>query len=108
IIVSVFFGLFHFLNLLGGQALIPTVIQVYYATFLGGLFGYMFIKTKSLIPSIITHYLINSLGQLFLNAYFSDYASYALFAFFGIGIFPMIAGIILTKLITDLTSRSNR
>ena len=90
IIVSILFGLFHFTNLLSGQALVPTILQVFYASTLGMAFGYMVIKTNSLWPGIIAHYLIDSVGQLFLNTTFPDLGSYTFFTILGVGICPLI------------------
>ena len=99
IIVSVLFGLFHFVNLLVGRYLVLTILQVIYAALLGFLFGYMFIKTKSLIPSIIAHYLIDSVGQLFLFTSFENMAQLILFAVIGVGIIPTVFGMLLIKLV---------
>ena len=99
IIVSVLFGLFHFVNLLVGRFLVLTILQVIYAALLGFLFGYMFIKTKSIIPSIIAHYLINSVGQLFLFVSFENMGQLILFAVIGVGILPTVFGILLVKLV---------
>ena len=99
IIVSVLFGLFHFVNLLFGNDLIVTIIQVIYAFLLGFLFGYIFIKTKSLIPSIIVHYLIDSAAQLFMFASFENMGQFFLFAVIGIGIIPTVFGMLLVKLV---------
>ena len=90
IIVSILFGLFHFTNLLAGQALVPTILQAFYASTLGMAFGYIIIKTNSLLPGIIAHYLIDSVGQLFLNTTFPDLASYTFFTILGVGICPLI------------------
>lgn len=62
IISSVTFGIGHIVNLLNGANLIPTLIQICYATALGFLFVTIFNKSKSLIPCIITHIAINSLS----------------------------------------------
>jgi len=99
IIVSVLFGLFHFVNLLVGNDLIVTIVQVIYASLLGFLFGYMFIKTKSLIPGIIAHYLIDSVGQLFMFASFENMGQFIFFAVIGIGIIPAVFGMLLVKLV---------
>lgn len=99
IIVSVLFGLFHFVNLLVGRYLVLTVLQVIYAALLGFLFGYMFIKTKSIIPSIIAHYLIDSVGQLFLFVSFENMGQLILFAVIGVGILPTVFGMLLIKLV---------
>ncbi len=99
IIVSVLFGLFHFVNLLVGRYLVLTILQVIYAALLGFLFGYMFIKTKSIIPSIIAHYLIDSVGQLFLYVGFENMGQLILFAVIGVGIIPTVFGMLLIKLV---------
>ena len=99
IVVSILFGLFHFFNLLAGANLVSTGIQVIYAALLGFLFGYLFIKTKSLIPSIILHYLINSLGQLFTYVVFDSMADIVLFAIIGVGLIPTVLGMLLIKLV---------
>ncbi len=53
------FGLGHIINLLNGAALIPTLLQICYATAIGYLFVIIFHKTKSIIPCIVTHIVIN-------------------------------------------------
>ena len=62
IISSLTFGIGHIVNLLNGEALIPTLFQICYAVSIGYLFVIIFINSKSLIPCIITHSLINSLA----------------------------------------------
>jgi len=99
IVVSILFGLFHFFNLLAGMDLVFTGVQVIYAALLGFLFGYLFIKTKSLIPSIILHYLIDSLGQLFTYVSFDSVVDLVLFAIIGVGIVPSVIGMLLVKLV---------
>jgi len=99
IVVSILFGLYHFINLLAGSNLVLTGVQVFYAAMLGFLFGYLFIKTKSLIPSIVLHYLINSLGQLFVHVHLDNVVSVVLFAILGVGIIPSVLGMLLVKLV---------
>ncbi len=62
IVSSVTFGVGHIVNLLNGADLIPTLLQICYATATGYLFVIMFHKSKSLVPCIITHSLVNSLS----------------------------------------------
>jgi membrane protease YdiL (CAAX protease family) len=62
IVSALTFGMGHIINLLNGADLIPTLIQICYATSIGYLFVIIFHKTKSLIPCIITHCLVNSLS----------------------------------------------
>jgi membrane protease YdiL (CAAX protease family) len=99
VVVSLLFGLFHYFNLLSGSNLFATNLQVIYAALLGFLFGYLFIKTKSLIPSIILHYLVDSLGQLFLNATFDSVIQASLFAILGLGLLPAVLGMLFVKLV---------
>ncbi|MFX0075686.1 MAG: type II CAAX prenyl endopeptidase Rce1 family protein [Candidatus Hermodarchaeota archaeon] len=105
IVVSVLFGLFHYFNLLVGNDPLLTGIQVIYATLLGLLFGYLFIKTKSLIPSIIVHYLVDSLGQLFTYVVFNSIVDFVLFALIGVGIIPTVLGMLLVKLVVKDKSK---
>lgn len=56
------FGIGHIVNLLNGAELIPTLMQICYATAIGYLFVIIFRKSSSLIPCIITHCLVNSLS----------------------------------------------
>lgn len=62
IVSAVTFGIGHVVNLLNGAELIPTLMQICYATAIGYLFVIIFHKSKSLIPCIITHCLVNSLS----------------------------------------------
>jgi len=74
IIASVTFGLGHIINLLNGAELLPTLLQLVYATAVGFAFTVFVLKTGSLIPCIICHAIVNassvfgvepdSLGQL--------------------------------------------
>lgn len=62
IISSITFGIGHIINLLNGADLIPTLLQICYATSIGFLFVIIFYKSSSLMPCIITHSLVNSLS----------------------------------------------
>lgn len=62
IVSALTFGVGHIVNLLNGAALIPTLMQICYATATGYLFVIVFHKSKSLIPCIVTHCLVNSLS----------------------------------------------
>ncbi len=100
IISSVAFGVYHLVNILFGQDWVYTLFQALFATAFGFLFGYVFIKTNSLLPSIIMHYLVNSLGQLFVNTVPYNELSAALFLIFGVGMVPAILGMTLVYIIT--------
>lgn len=62
LVSSLTFGIGHMINLLNGADLIPTLMQIVYATATGYLFVILFHKSKSLIPCIITHCLVNALS----------------------------------------------
>ncbi|MGL5676543.1 MAG: lysostaphin resistance A-like protein [Cellulosilyticaceae bacterium] len=59
---SITFGMGHIVNLLNGRDLIPTLIQICYATTIGFVFMIIFYKGKSLWPCIITHGVFNALS----------------------------------------------
>ena len=59
IIPAIVFGLFHLINILKNGPLLPVLIQVVFATFIGFFFGVLLLKTNKLIPLAIMHALIN-------------------------------------------------
>ena len=73
IVSSVTFGIGHIVNLFNGAELVPTLLQVCYATAIGYLFVVIFCKSKSIIPCIVAHALNNSLSvfneENFLSLY---------------------------------------
>ena len=73
IVSAITFGVGHIINLLNGAELIPTLIQVCYATSIGFLFVIIFYKSKSLIPCIITHCIVNSLSIFNIESTISSY-----------------------------------
>ena len=62
VVSAVTFGAGHVINLINGADLIPTLIQICYATSIGYLFVIIFHKSESLVPCIVTHSLVNSLS----------------------------------------------
>lgn len=64
IVSSITFGMGHIVNLLNGADLVPTLMQLCYATAIGYLFVTIFYKSKSLVPCIIAHGVFNSLPIL--------------------------------------------
>lgn len=65
------FGLFHFSNLLtqSPSQAIPGVILAF---FFGIGWGYLTVRTRSVVPAMISHYLVDSMGQIFLSVDNSD------------------------------------
>ena len=60
IVSSLTFGFGHIVNLLNGAQLLPTLMQIVYASAAGFLFTVIFLKSGSLLPCILTHCAINS------------------------------------------------
>lgn len=56
------FGSLHLVNLLNGQSLLATVMQVIYAFALGMLFAAIVVRTGSLLSGMLGHGLIDALG----------------------------------------------
>jgi membrane protease YdiL (CAAX protease family) len=88
---SLGFGLIHLLNLAMGRDLIWVLGQVVWAFCIGLFYGYVFVKTRSLLPSMIVHYLGNAfIGSL--TGYLQVRASVGLQALYGViitlGIIP--------------------
>jgi membrane protease YdiL (CAAX protease family) len=97
---SLGFGLIHLLNLLMGRELIWIIGQVSWAFSIGLFYGYVFVKTKSLLPSMIVHYL----GNVFIGSftwYLQCRTSIEIQALYGVlfsfGILPTTLMILWTK-----------
>ena len=94
------FGLMHLLNLAGGRELVWVMGQVVWAFILGLFYGYVFVRTRSLLPPMIVHYL----GNVFigsLTGYMQSRASIEMQALYGIifslGIVPTTLMILWTR-----------
>jgi membrane protease YdiL (CAAX protease family) len=90
LIVMVVFGLFHGVNIINGQGLLPTIQQVVLAGLSGGVFYTIYRKTGLLVVPMILHALtdfsILTIGTvqnpiMTLVAAFSTYLSYVLLIF---------------------------
>jgi len=62
IISSVTFGMGHIVNLLNGAELLPTLLQICYASAIGLLFTVIFLRSGCLLPCIAAHSIVNSLS----------------------------------------------
>lgn len=73
IIMTAFgFGLFHFINLLGDVEPSFVIQQVILGSALGLFYGYLVLRTNSLMPAMLFHYLVN----MFIGS-FIRYMAYA-------------------------------
>jgi membrane protease YdiL (CAAX protease family) len=100
IFTSLGFGLIHLLNLTSGRELVWVMGQVVWAFTLGLFYGYVFVRTRSLLPPMIVHYL----GNVFigsLTGYMQSKASIEMQALYGVifslGIVPTTLMILWTR-----------
>jgi len=98
------FGLMHALNLVNGADLVWTLGQIVWAFIIGLFYGYVFIRTRSLLPSMIVHYL----GNVFISSlvgYIQSKASVEIQVLYGVtfslGIIPTALMILWTKFFTS-------
>jgi membrane protease YdiL (CAAX protease family) len=101
---SMAFGLIHVLNLLMGRELIWVIGQIFWAFMIGLFYGFVFVKTESLLPSMIVHYLGNAfIGSL--TMYFQNRATIEIQAIYGVlfffGILPTTLMILWTQFFTS-------
>jgi membrane protease YdiL (CAAX protease family) len=94
------FGLMHLLNLASGRELVWVLGQVVWAFILGLFYGYIFVRTRSLLPPMIVHYLGNAfIGSL--TGYMQSRASIEMQALYGVifslGIIPTTLMILWTR-----------
>ncbi len=94
------FGLMHLLNLANGADLVWVVGQVVWAFIIGLFYGYVFIRTRSLLPPMIVHYFGNVfIGSLvgYIQARASIEIQVVYGVIFSLGIVPVIFMILWTR-----------
>jgi len=98
------FGLMHALNLVNGADLVWTLGMMVWAFIIGLFYGYVFVRTRSLLPSMIVHYL----GNVFISSlvgYIQSKASVQIQVLYGVtfslGIIPTALMILWTKFFTS-------
>ena len=101
---SLGFGLIHALNLLNGADLVWVMGQVVWAFTIGLFYGYVFVRTRSLLPPMIVHYL----GNVFISSlvgYIQTRASIEIQVVYGVllslGVVPTTLMILWTKLFSS-------
>jgi membrane protease YdiL (CAAX protease family) len=94
---AISFGLIHLLNLASDKEMIWVLGQVIYNSIAGLFYGYLFLRTKSLLPVILIHYL-NNLFIGTITFYIQSNASAEIQSFYGIvfffGLIPTTLSII--------------
>ncbi|GAB6992303.1 CPBP family intramembrane glutamic endopeptidase [Paenibacillus pini] len=56
---SVLFGITHLLNMLSGQNLLDTIMQIIYALLIGAALSLLIIKNNNILPLILFHFIHN-------------------------------------------------
>jgi len=101
---SLGFGIIHLLNLAVGRELVWVLGQVVWAFTIGLFYGYVFVRTKSLLPSMIVHYLSNAFIGSF-TSYIQINASIQIQALYGVifsfGVIPTTLMILWTRFFTS-------
>jgi membrane protease YdiL (CAAX protease family) len=101
---SAAFGLWHALNLVNGADLVWTMGQVVWAFIMGLFYGYVFVRTRSLLPPMIVHYLSNVFIST-LVGYLQVRASIEVQALYGVilslGVVPVTLMILWTRYFTS-------
>ena len=97
---SVGFELMHLLNLISGGELVWVLGQVVWAFIIGLFYGYVFVRTRSLLPPMIVHYL----GNVFISSligYIQTRASIEIQSLYGVifsfGVVPTTLMILWTR-----------
>lgn len=97
---SIVFGLMHILTIADGRPPVWSAGQVLWAAILGIFYGYVTIKSNSLLPAMMVHYLSNLFVSA-INGYIQNNAAVALQAIYGViftfGIVPSLLMILWTR-----------
>jgi membrane protease YdiL (CAAX protease family) len=101
---SIGFGLIHALNLLNGADFVWTLGQIAWAFLMGLFYGYVFVRTRSLLPPMIVHYwgnvFIGSLvGYIQTRATIEIQVLYGLI--FSLGFIPVTLMILWTRFFSN-------
>lgn len=101
---SIGFGLMHLLNLVGGYEPLWVFGQIGWAFILGLFYGYLFVRTRSLLPPMIFHYLANVFISSLLG-YIQTRSSIGIQILYGVtlsnGVVPVILMILWTKVFSS-------
>lgn len=101
---SIGFGLIHLINLAMGRETVWVLGQVVWAFIIGLFYGYVFVRTRSLLPPMIVHYLSNAFIFSFTK-YLQANASIEIQALYGVifsfGVVPVALMIPWTRFFTS-------
>lgn len=98
------FGIIHLFNIVNGGDPVWVVGQAVWAAILGLFYGYVTLRTGSLLPAMIFHYLSNVFVSA-LNSYINAYATVGEQVLYGVtftmGVVPVILMILWTRGFTN-------
>ena len=104
---AVLFGLFHFTGLANGQGIVGVILMGTMAGAFAISWGYMNVKTKSVIPSMIMHYYVNATSEVLLVSNTEDI--YILLQIIGQTIFyPILSILVIKILMKEYTKNEDR
>jgi membrane protease YdiL (CAAX protease family) len=109
-ISALFFGVVHYANLLeefNYEFILYTTAQVAWAIGMGLLWGYLVIKTNSLVPGIILHYLSNALDSLWLYIPTSSIEIALIYKLSFAKFIPIIISILWIAFISNRSKKAN-
>lgn len=109
IISSLIFGLAHLINITHAS-LLDTIIQVFYSTTAGILFGSIYIKSENLLSIILLHSIFNLCTYLTANLYYTNFITYSLNTtpqiYIGYNLLLIIGNLIMGIIIINIKKRN--
>lgn len=94
------FGVIHLFNILNGSDPVWVIGQVVWAAILGIFYGYVTLRSGSLLPAMLVHYLSNLFVSA-LNSYIQSFGTIVEQAIYGVlftfGVVPVVMMILWTK-----------
>lgn len=98
VVSGIAFGVIHLINLISGQNISVTLLQVCYASAAGILFGAVYLRTKNIIALIVVHTFIDFTASLFIEtADTAEVTTYAVVSSLILSIIFIIFGFYLVR-----------
>jgi len=94
LITALGFGIFHIINLMGGVEPDFVIRQVIFGSFVGLFYGYLVLRSDSLMPAMLFHYLVNMFIGSFTH-YFQHYAPAGIQILYSLANLPLAVTILI-------------
>jgi membrane protease YdiL (CAAX protease family) len=94
LITALGFGILHIINLMGGVEPDFVIQQVIFCSFVGFFYGYLVLRSDSLMPAMLFHYLVNMFIGSFTH-YFQHYAPTGIQILYSLANLPLAVTILL-------------